>query len=318
MMKKVFVYLCMIICFIMIRTIDVKASDNAMIVASYSVEADANSYLVPVEIKNNPGLMGFKISVSYGDGVIINSISRGTVTSRGTFADNHILNGENNYFDVIWNYTEEIKKDGELFIIGLSVNTSIKDEIRLSISYSSSDTFNEVYENVLIECDDIVLKETEKYDSAKHNEYISDAIEENNVGIIANVINDQDIVSIVDNTMKTEEIRSPDKISSEGKKKIIDEVIQSILESDNHSDTIEEISDDLADDKIYEIIKETYDQQQEQIDINLNVDKDSKEDTGQNKNKGNKNNIKPLMILIVIIFVAIRVGLLLKRERTKK
>lgn len=113
--------------------------------------------LIPVKIENNSGLMGFKITVEYpADKVDVKSLSRGEFTSVGNFNSNFGIN--DGRFDVLWNYTEEIKSDGILFLIAVQLKTAITEDTEIKLSFSQRDTFNEKYEEVPINCKNIVIR----------------------------------------------------------------------------------------------------------------------------------------------------------------
>ena len=112
--------------------------------------------LIPVSIKDNNGIMGFKISVEYPSDIIeIISVSRGSITSNGNFNTN--LGAIDGVFDVLWNNVEDITGNGTIFVIAAMAKKQIKDETVIRISFSQPDTFNESWENVQLKCENIVI-----------------------------------------------------------------------------------------------------------------------------------------------------------------
>lgn len=100
---------------------------------------------VPVNIKNNPGIMGFKISVEFPINILsLESVEQGTVTNKGNFSTKN--DGANKKV-ILWNNTSEVLDNGSIFILNYSVKDNSKDG-NISFSYSEEDTFNENYENV--------------------------------------------------------------------------------------------------------------------------------------------------------------------------
>lgn len=323
MIKKLSIYFLTLFSLLIMVQTNANASEQTKFITSYFVKTGTNSYLVPVEIKNNPGLMGFKINVSYGEGVIINSVSYGAVTEKGTFFDNHIVNSKNNDFDVIWNYSKEIKKDGELFIIGLSIDENFKEEIKLTVSYSSVDTFNGKYESVVIDCGKslkLKQKEAEKYDLATKNDYIINAKEENSAGIVTNSIKDNNIITIIDDVEKENKIENLNEISEQDKEIIVHEVIKNITGNGKNSlNNLYDISNSLGVNKTYELIKSIYDEQLSEVETIVNGKQNNITD---NKNSDNTQHINKkyemiLFILIIVIFIASIVVLLIKRGKDR-
>lgn len=143
----------LLILIISTSTISAYAENTAVVYAGTPLVSVDNSIVVPICIKNNPGLMGFKFSVKYSNGIIVNSVSKGTVTENGMFTDN--LGVNEGSIDILWNCSKKVKNDGSLFFIGLSAVDVSKESI--SLSYSENDTFNEQFENVKLECQGITL-----------------------------------------------------------------------------------------------------------------------------------------------------------------
>lgn len=112
--------------------------------------------LIPIKIKNNSGIMGFKMTVEYPvDKLDIKSVSRGEITAKGNFNTNFGIN--DGRFDVLWNNVDEIKTDGTLFLISAQAKTEIKKDTEIKLSFSQPDTFNEKYEDVAFDCKNIVI-----------------------------------------------------------------------------------------------------------------------------------------------------------------
>ena len=101
-------------------------------------------------------IMGFKITIDYSENMLdVVSVTRGELTDTGNFNDNVGKNkGE---FSVVWNSTENVTEDGSLFVIALSATDKMLGETEISVSYSQEDTFNEKYEDVLLDCKTIKI-----------------------------------------------------------------------------------------------------------------------------------------------------------------
>ena len=112
--------------------------------------------LVAVNIKDNTGIMGFKLHFAYLDECVkINSVSRAVLTSKGNFTTN--LGSFSDGFDVVWNNTENISGDGSIILISLCLLTD--DPFEIYISFSEPDTFNESWENIYIDCSPVKVNE---------------------------------------------------------------------------------------------------------------------------------------------------------------
>ncbi len=113
---------------------------------------------VPVYIAGNTGLMGFAIEFEYDEkNVTPIAVQRGQLLTSGLF-ENSIGTEDNNHFKVIWSNTADITQDGELFTITFSIAEDAQESIVIRMSFSSKDTFNEKWEKVHLNCNDITIE----------------------------------------------------------------------------------------------------------------------------------------------------------------
>lgn len=132
------------------------AADLVTVSADKISLSQEESTLIPIKIKNNSGIMGFKMTVEYPvDKIDVKSVSRGEITAKGNFNTNLGIN--DGRFDVLWNNVEGIKTDGTLFLISAQAKTEIKKDTEIKLSFSQPDTFNEKYEDVVFDCKNIVI-----------------------------------------------------------------------------------------------------------------------------------------------------------------
>lgn len=119
---------------------------------------DGDKITIPIFIKDNPGLMGLKLRLDYStDSLSYPVVSSSDILSVGMF-ESSISNSTNGSFDVVWNNTENVSEDGNLFTIEFTKNASfISGKSIISLNYYSDDTFNEDWKNVDLKCDDIIL-----------------------------------------------------------------------------------------------------------------------------------------------------------------
>lgn len=111
---------------------------------------------VPVKLSNNKGLMGFKISVSYlPDQIDVVSVKKGEFIGEGNFNTNFGVRDTG--FDVIWNSTGNVAKDGTLFVLTVKLKEAVKDKAVIKLSYSKSDTFDSMWKDVALDCRDITV-----------------------------------------------------------------------------------------------------------------------------------------------------------------
>ena len=68
--------------------------------------------IVPIEIENNPGIMGFKLSVEYDVNALSSpSVVRGSLTENGNFNDSIGVTPDGS-FDIVWSDVEDREGDG--------------------------------------------------------------------------------------------------------------------------------------------------------------------------------------------------------------
>lgn len=109
---------------------------------------------IPVKINNNPGIMGFSVSVKYDKTALTPvSVSSGTILN-GLF-DDSIETSEAGSFDVVWSGTENCTQNGILFNMTFTVNSNSSGTTKIELSYSQADTFNENWQDVVLLCEDI-------------------------------------------------------------------------------------------------------------------------------------------------------------------
>lgn len=156
-MKRAF-YIATVLTLITVSVITSSAAEKA-VVFSQPLSVDAGDTLsIPIYINNNPGIMGFKILVTFNQQVFKSPvIRRAEVTKNGLFVDS-IKPESNGSFSVLWSNTFDVDEDGLLFYIVVSVSPSApagRQEIRME--YEREDTFNEQWEEVMLECGNIII-----------------------------------------------------------------------------------------------------------------------------------------------------------------
>lgn len=107
---------------------------------------------IPVHINNNHGIMGFGMNVTYDSSVLEPvSVIKGSVISNGSFDDN--IGNVPGDIKVVWNNTEDVVNNGLLYTVRFKVIDESITKVPVSISYSQADTYNENWEDVMLNID---------------------------------------------------------------------------------------------------------------------------------------------------------------------
>lgn len=148
---------CVLVLILLISMLQITAS-----AANYEVGASDISMAVGeasevfVKLSGNKGLMGFKISVSYlPDQIDVVSVKKGDFADEGNFSTNFGVRDTG--FDVIWNSTGSVAKDGTLFVLTVKLKEEVKDKAVIKLSYSKPDTFDSMWKDVALDCRNITV-----------------------------------------------------------------------------------------------------------------------------------------------------------------
>ena len=126
---------------------------NRVYADSISVES-GELVTIPVKIENNGGFMGFSIIVTYDAEIFTPvSVSKGEILA-GMFNDS-IDTATDNSFKVVFTGTGNVTGDGVIFNIVFDVSDEASGKYDISLSYSQQDTFNEKWDNVVLNCEKI-------------------------------------------------------------------------------------------------------------------------------------------------------------------
>lgn len=138
------------------------AADTAVIHGDAVATQPNSIFFVPVKIKNNPGIMGFKVTVTYDPDILtLPALTRGTVTETGMLNDS-IGASEAGTIDIVWTSDSSIANDGTLFTLSFNVDETEAESTKLTLSYSQADTFNEQYEDVIFDCKEVAISFTDE------------------------------------------------------------------------------------------------------------------------------------------------------------
>ena len=131
------------------------ATGNCVAVSSSVSAIDSdNQFKVTFHFSNNPGMMGYKMILSY-DASAINplSVSQGKDFNVGQLTDN--IGVKSGQFNVLWNHLSDFKGNGIAFEITFEKLADKYSEI--TVGYSQEDTFNEDWDDVILDCHNIPL-----------------------------------------------------------------------------------------------------------------------------------------------------------------
>ena len=167
--------------------------------------------LIPVMLKDNAGIMGFRIRIEYSPDVIeVTSVTKGNLTSKGNFNTNAGVNEGS--VDVLWNNTENVTQDGTLFTVSAKLKDKNAETAELNLSYVQEDTFNESWDDVVLQCTPIILTKGTPEEIAAESSTDEDVSND-----FSDVIDDTQIINAVDYTLDKYGSDSLDNISDEHK-----------------------------------------------------------------------------------------------------
>lgn len=110
---------------------------------------------IPIYLKNNDGILGFKLNFSYDENVFeAVSVDNGAVFSGG-LQDNIDGDATAGNFCVYWAGSESVSLNGIIFYINLKVKSLKTSGSDIGISYSQEDTFDDAFEDVVLNCSSI-------------------------------------------------------------------------------------------------------------------------------------------------------------------
>ncbi len=134
------------------------ANGSTTIYSDYSESVIAGEVLrLPIYINNNSGFMGFRINIGYDSEALTPvSVEYGDVFSSG-LQDNIDGDSADNSFKVYWSGTANNTENGILFYVNFNVDSTANGKTKVNLSYSQDDTFDENYDDVILDCQDIEI-----------------------------------------------------------------------------------------------------------------------------------------------------------------
>ena len=130
------------------------AADGPTVYGSATQALAGEQVRVPVMIKSNTGLLGFKLSLDYDPSVVTPlSVESGPVTNGGLQdnIDGDMVRGQ---IHVYWAGSEAVAQDGILFYVNFSVSAGAVGQTKIHLSYTQEDTFDDAFRDVALQCED--------------------------------------------------------------------------------------------------------------------------------------------------------------------
>ena len=120
---------------------------------------------VPVYIRDNNGLMGWKLTFDYDSDVLTPiSVENGEIINNGYLDDNIDGNMTPGSINVYWAGDDNNADNGIMFYINFVVNEDAVGKTNVDISFSKNDTFDVEYNDVYLNCEPVMLNvENDKY-----------------------------------------------------------------------------------------------------------------------------------------------------------
>ena len=224
MMRK-YISIVVIVLILISCVINVYAQNTAEIVSEVINQNIKDEQLIAIHIRNNPGIMGFKLHLEYPkDSVEIVSVNKGEVTSGGNFNNN--IGNKDSGFDIMWNNTTDTILNGTIAVLKVKVLT--EEPFKIKLSFSQPDTFNGNYEDVVFVCNDI-LSSNYMLESDT-SETVTEKTDEETT------ITEDLMLDIITDALKENDVTSYENIESGIKDKIVSTINQQIENLSNQKE----------------------------------------------------------------------------------
>ncbi|MCM1115441.1 MAG: cohesin domain-containing protein [Clostridium sp.] len=163
--------------------------DAATVYSDFSDATAGSTIRVPVSIKNNTGILGWKLTFDYDKDVLTPiSVDYGDVISGG-IQDNIEGDMIPGSINVYWAGSGNEDYNGVMIYINFAVNQSAAGNTKIDISYSPEDTFDDDFNDVYLDCQPININITNNNYSqfAKINARADDVIAGDDVQLKLNI-----------------------------------------------------------------------------------------------------------------------------------
>lgn len=121
----------------------------------YAMQGDTAT--VPIKIRNNAGIMGFRLTFTYPDELGSPEVLRGALLNEGLLNDS-ITEATKDSFDVVWSNTQNVTGDGTVLLLNFKVSSDAQNgNYKIDVSYNEADTFNEAMQDVVFCCKSVEI-----------------------------------------------------------------------------------------------------------------------------------------------------------------
>lgn len=149
-MKKLFCIMFSVLFLLNFTTAFAEAKPEIYSDTVYATQGE--TVTVPIKIRNNTGIMGFRLTFTYPDKFESPEVLRGALLSEGLLNDS-ITEATKGTFDVVWSNTQNVTNDGTLLLLSFAIAKDAENgNCQIDISYNQADTFNESMHDVVFDC----------------------------------------------------------------------------------------------------------------------------------------------------------------------
>lgn len=121
----------------------------------YATQGD--TVTVPVKIKNNAGIMGFRLTFKYPNELNSPEVLRSALLNEGLLNDS-ITEATKDSFDVVWSNTQNVIGDGTVLLLSFKVSSDAQNgNYKIDVFYNQADTFNEDMQDVFFDCQSLKI-----------------------------------------------------------------------------------------------------------------------------------------------------------------
>ena len=319
MNKKICVFICSILLFISSGVGAFAASSP--VVYGGEIKAGQDSELkIPVKIKGNPGIMGFRITAGFDkDLITVTNIGPGKLTNNGILSDSLQPGSGADSVDVLWSGSESVTEDGTLFYIYIKTSKELRNDTEIKLSYAKEDTFNESFEAVKLNCKSIRIVYDEngsgsKLDENPAEDYLTGEIKDE----IVSQLSDEKTVEIVKKVLKEKNIKDPSKLTAEQSKEVIKDILTGMEEEGIDTAHARELLNAAVDDESIDtgefyksLVKELYGDSSDNLENGESIDLPA---TPAHK----VNKVLLSAVAVLLIALAAVVTIIIKRKKSSK
>lgn len=135
------------------------ATTNPNIFANAVIAKAGETVKIPVEISNNSGLAGLKLKFDYDDTKLTPTSVEAGDSFVGGFQDNIDGDAEVGSFNVYWASStgDNVNANGILMYLNFEISSTAIGKTSIGVSYDQADTFDEDFNDVKLNCENINL-----------------------------------------------------------------------------------------------------------------------------------------------------------------